>query len=221
MKIDLENELVIWKNGRDRQPVLVRGARQVGKSYTIEEFGKQHFHNLVTVNFEFQPELKKCFTTLVPSDIINKIQLLTGSQIYDEKTLLFLDEIQECPNAIMSLRYFKEQRGKLAVIGAGSLMEFALNSPDFRMPVGRVQFLYLEPLSFGEFLAATGNGQLRQHLSAVRLKDSVDDAVHARLMELLRTYIIVGGMPAVVKEYLVGKNFADCSRIQNSLLQTY
>ena len=221
MKRDMERDLFNWKERKDRLPLLLRGARQVGKSYIVEEFGKKAFKNIVIVNFEFRPELKQCFTTLDPVEIINKLQLLMGENIEAEKTLLFLDEIQECPNAIMALRYFKEKHDRLAVIGAGSLMEFALNSSDFKMPVGRIQFIYLEPLSFGEFLTASGNELLRSHLRGIRLNSVFDDAVHQKLMDLLRIYLIVGGMPAVVKEYLESRNFLNCQRIQNSLLQAY
>ena len=221
MKRDLEKDLFNWKESKDRLPLLLRGARQVGKSYIVEEFGKKAFKNVVIVNFEFRPELKQCFTTFDPIEIINKLQLLTGENIEVEKTLLFLDEVQECPNAIMALRYFKEKLTRLAVIGAGSLMEFALNSLDFKMPVGRIQFIYLEPLSFGEFLMASGNEQLRHYLGQLQLNSVFDGAVHKKLMDLLRTYLIIGGMPAVVKEYLESRNFLNCQRIQNSLLQTY
>ncbi len=221
MKRDIEKELFNWKEHKDRLPLLLRGARQVGKSYIVEEFGKKAFKNLVVVDFEFSPELKQCFTTLDPVEIINKLQLLMGVSIEVETTLLFLDEIQECPNAIMALRYFKEKYSRLAVIGAGSLMEFTLNSPDFRMPVGRIQFIYLEPLSFGEFLTASGNEQLRHYLQGIRLNSVFDDVIHQKLMDLLRIYLIVGGMPAVVKEYLENRNFLNCQRVQNSLLQTY
>ena len=221
MRRDLEGDLFNWKERKDRLPLLLRGARQVGKSYIVEEFGKKAFKNVVIVNFEFRPELKQCFTTFDPIEIINKLQLLTGENIEAEKTLLFLDEIQECPNAIMALRYFREKHDRLAVIGAGSLMEFALNSSDFKMPVGRIQFIYLEPLSFGEFLTASGNEQLRNYLGQIQLNSVFDDSVNKKLMDLLRIYLIVGGMPAVVKEYLESRNFLNCQRIQNSLLQTY
>ncbi|MBI5555283.1 MAG: AAA family ATPase [Elusimicrobia bacterium] len=117
MKRELEQELFNWKEHKDRLPLLLRGARQVGKSYLIEEFGKKAFKNMVVVNFEFRPELKQCFTTLDPIEIINKLQLLRGVTIEAENTLLFLDEIQECPKAIMALRYFKEKYNRLAVIG--------------------------------------------------------------------------------------------------------
>ncbi len=173
MKRDLEKDLFNWKECKDRMPLLLRGARQVGKSYTVEEFGRKAFKNTVIINFEFRPELKQCFTTFDPVEIINKLQLLMGENIEVEKTLLFLDEIQECPNAIMSLRYFKEKYDRLAIIGAGSLMEFALNSSDFKMPVGRIQFIYLEPLSFGEFLTASGNDLLRRHLQEIRLNVNI------------------------------------------------
>ncbi|MCK4995170.1 MAG: ATP-binding protein [Candidatus Omnitrophica bacterium] len=221
MKRDIKRDLFSWKERTDRLPLLLRGARQVGKSYIVEEFGKKAFKNVVIVNFEFRPELKQCFTTLDPVEIINKLRLLMGEAIESEKTLLFLDEIQECPNAIMALRYFKEKYNRLAVIGAGSLMEFALNSSNFRMPVGRVQFIYLEPLSFSEFLTASGNEQLRRYLGEIGLNSVVDGAVHQKLMGLLRIYLIVGGMPAVVNEYFESRNFLNCQRIQNSLFQTY
>ncbi|MFH1288184.1 MAG: AAA family ATPase, partial [bacterium] len=197
------------------------GARQVGKSYVVENFGKTAFQNLVVVNFEFQPELKQCFTTLDPVDIINKLQIIMGVKIEEEKTLLFLDEIQECPDAIMALRYFKEKKERIAIIGAGSLMEFALKSPDFRMPVGRIQFLYLGPMSFGEFLSVSGNEQLRQYLWGVKVNSDFDEVVHGKLLELLRMYLILGGMPAVIRDYIKNKDLLSCQRIQNSLFQTY
>lgn len=221
MKRDIEKELYYWKVQRDRFPLIVRGARQVGKSWTIESFGKSAFKNVVVVNFEFQPELKQCFNTLDPVEIINKLQLIMGVKIEEEETLLFLDEIQECPNAIVSLRYFKEKMERLAIISAGSLVEFALKSPDFRMPVGRIQFLYMEPLSFGEFLSVTDNGQLRNYLSGVTLNSVFDDLIHNKLLELFRLYLILGGMPAVLKNYTESKDLLSCQRIQNSLLQTY
>ena len=221
MKRDLIQDLFKWKERRDRLPLLLRGARQVGKSFIVEEFGKKAFENTVVVNFEFKPEFKHCFNTFDPIEIINKLQLLTGEKIEAGKTLLFLDEIQECPNAIMALRYFKERYDQLAVIGAGSLMEFALNSSDFKMPVGRVEFIFLEPLSFAEFLTASGNDFLRRYLQDIHVNSALDDVVHQKLMDLLRTYLVIGGMPAVVKEYLDSRDLLNCRRIQNSLLQTY
>ncbi len=221
MHRDIENELILWKTQKEHYPLIIRGARQVGKSYLVETFGKAHFQNNVVVNLEFQPQLKNCFKSLDPSEIINKLQLLLGVQIREDNTLLFLDEIQECPQAIMALRYFKEKMPKLAVIAAGSLLEFVMRNPDFKMPVGRVQFLYLEPMSFSEYLDATGNQNLKKFLTDVKLTDSIDDVIHKKLLELLRIYIIVGGMPAVLNEYLSSKDLMNCQRIQTALLQTY
>ena len=152
MKRDIETHLIRWKNQKRHLPLLLRGARQVGKSYIIEKFGKEQFESFVLLNFEQNPEFKQCFTSLEPIKIVNAIQLITGRTILPGKTLLFLDEIQECPQAILALRYFKEQMSELHVIGAGSLLEFILNDANFQIPVGRIQFMYLRPLSFGEFL---------------------------------------------------------------------
>ena len=128
MRRDIEKDLLSWKSQKDQYPLIIRGARQVGKTYIIENFGKNNFQNTVSVNFEFQPQLKDAFQSLDPAEIINKLQLLLGAQIKQESTLLFLDEIQECPQAITSLRYFKEKMPGLAVIAAGSLLELALRT---------------------------------------------------------------------------------------------
>lgn len=221
MRRNIEKELISWKLQKERYPLIVRGARQVGKSYLVESFGKTHFQNCITVNFEFQPQLKDCFKSLDPLEIINKLQLVIGAQIKEDNTLLFFDEIQECPQAIMSLRYFKEKMPKLAVIAAGSLLEFALRSPDFRMPVGRIHFLYLEPMSFSEFLDVSGSQRLKQFLSEIKLTDSIEDIIHKRLFGLFRIYLIVGGMPAVQKEYLESQDLMNCQKIQTALLETY
>lgn len=221
MRRDIENDLVLWKSQKERYPLIIRGARQVGKSYLVETFGKNHFQNCVVINFEFQPQMKECFQTFEPLEIINKIQLILGVHIKENDTLLFLDEIQECPKAIMSLRYFREKMPKLAVISAGSLLEFAMRSPDFRMPVGRVQFLYLRPLSFSEYLEAVGHHELRNFLSGIKLTDQTDDLVHKKLFELLRIYLVTGGMPAVLNEYLSSRDLMDCQKVQSALLQTY
>lgn len=221
MRRDIEKELLEWKDNKNRYPLLIRGARQVGKSYIVEFFAKDNFKNCVVLNFEFQPSLKQCFSTLDPREIINKIQLVLGLEIDENNTLLFLDEIQECPEAIMSLRYFKEKMPKMPVIGAGSLLEFAMRETNIKMPVGRVEFLYLEPFSFSEFLTASGNNRLREYLLNIRLTDVFEEAAHQKLLELLRTYLIVGGMPAVIKEYLESGNLQNCQKIQSGILQTY
>lgn len=221
MKRDIEKDLLLWKNNKERYPLLIRGARQVGKSYIVESFAKDNFRNYIIVNFEFQPQLKECFNTFDPIEIINKLQLFFNVQIDKENTLIFLDEIQECPQAIVSLRYFKEKMPALPVIGAGSLLEFTLRKDTFRMPVGRIHFLYLEPLSFSEFLEASGNRQLREYVSKIEIGAKIEEIIHQKLLELLRLYLILGGMPAVIKDYVEHKDLMRCQNLHFGLLQTY
>jgi len=221
MKRDIEKALWAWKDQSGRLPLLIRGARQVGKTYLVQKFGKEAFSKTVSVNFEFQPQLKRCFDTFDPHEILNKLTLLLNQNIEPAITLLFLDEIQECPAAITALRYFKEKLPALHVVGAGSLLEFALNAENFKMPVGRVQFLHLSPLSFGEFLNALGHDKLRNYLSTVEIKDAIDEEVHNHLLTLVRQYLSVGGMPAIVDEYAKSQNLGTCQSTQTGILQTF
>jgi uncharacterized protein len=221
LKREIEKELYLWRARENRMPLLIRGGRQVGKTYLVEAFGREAFSHCMTVNFEFQPELKRCFETLDPKEILNKLGLLLKQDIQPGETLLFLDEIQECPSALTALRYFKEKLPSLHVIGAGSLLEFTLKAQDFRMPVGRVQFLHLYPVSFAEFLNALGHTKLQELLSTVQEHDSIDEVIHQKLLDLVRQYFTLGGMPAVVDEYLKTQNLSTCHNIQSSIIQTY
>ena len=148
MKRTLEKDLLKWKDRKNRYPLLLRGARQVGKTYLIDYFGKSYFESFVSVNFEAQPEASACFKSLNPEEILIKLQSILKKPIYPGKTLLFLDEIQVCPQAILALRYFKEKLPALHIIAAGSLLEFTLIDVKFSFPVGRVEFRYLKPFSF-------------------------------------------------------------------------
>ncbi len=217
----IESRLKEWKDQPGRMPLLIRGARQVGKSHVVEAFGREHFARTVVINFEKQPEYKQAFTSLVPSRICEMLSLLSKQSIKHGETLLFLDEIQECPQAIMALRYFKEEMPGLHVIGAGSLLEFALNDEQFRMPVGRVQFYYLKPLSFKEFLIVTGNDALLNYLSQATFHTGIEPVIHQRALELLSKYFFLGGMPAVIQSYLNTENILACQEIQANVLMTY
>lgn len=221
MQRSIEQYLLNWKNQAARLPLLIRGARQVGKSFVVKKFAEINFENSVTVNFEYSPEYISLFDTLNPEKIVNAIGVLAGQQIIPGKSLLFLDEIQECPMAVKALRYFKENMPNLHVIGTGSLLEFILNDKDFSMPVGRVQFLYLKPLSFREFLTALGKDTLNEFLSSVTLQTEIPEAIHQQLLKLVREYMILGGMPAVVQDYLENKNFILAQNLQTVLLSTY
>lgn len=221
MKRKIEADLLIWKNRSTHPPLLLRGARQVGKTFVIEQFGRQYFENLASVNFEQRPALKKCFENLEPQKIIANLEIALNQNIRPDKTLVFLDEIQDCPEAILSLRYFKEQMPGLHIIGAGSLLEFVLNSDAFRMPVGRVQFLHLRPLSFIEFLEALGLEKLCAYLHEIAIDVPMMPGIHEQLIQLFREYLALGGMPAVLSTYLETKSLQYCQQIQTGLLSTY
>jgi len=217
-----EQYLLRWLKRVDRSPLLIRGARQVGKTYLVEQFGKQHFPQLVIINFELMPDCIDCFTSLDPVVIIQSLQVVTGLTIDPKNTLLFLDEIQDCPNAIMALRYFKEKMPALAVIAAGSLLEFTLNDESFRMPVGRVEFLYLYPLSFKEFLLALGETHVVNWIESVTLGDALLSPIHEKCLKLVKEYCLVGGMPEVVAHYVKNReSLIELQTLQSKLLQGY
>lgn len=221
MKRDVEESLLSWKIKHNRKPLILRGARQVGKTYIVEKFLKNHFPSFVKIDFEQMREAKNCFDTRVPEKIVAKLEVLSGEHITPGQTLLFLDEIQACPEAIMALRYFKEQMPELHVIAAGSLLEFVLNGPDFSMPVGRVEYLYIKPLSFNEFLSATKNEPLKRQLASITLQNPPDQVVHNKALECVRQYMALGGMPAVIQEYTASKSWLSSQQEQSTILNTY
>jgi predicted AAA+ superfamily ATPase len=219
MKRDLSAYLLSWKNSQDRKPVLLRGARQVGKSYLAKELGRQ-FDDYIEINFELEPVFKSFFDKdLNPGRIIRDIALSTGHTITPGKTLLFLDEIQECPNAITSLRYFYEKMPRLHVIAAGSLIEFALEETG--LPVGRINPLYLYPLSFMEFLTAKGHNMLREEIENHPPGEEVPEYFHQKLLEILGEYMTVGGMPKAVSVWLETEDLKKCNAIHQDLIDTF
>ncbi|HUX57435.1 MAG TPA: AAA family ATPase [Bacteroidales bacterium] len=221
MKRDIYETLCRWKDEVNRRPLLIRGARQTGKTYIVNEFGQKNFTSLITINFERNPEYKDIFSSNNPVENLEKISLYTGKRTVPRKTLLFLDEIQECPQAIMSLRYFFEELPAIHIIAAGSLVEFTLASEDFKMPVGRIQYLYLFPLSFGEFLSAIGEENLRSYLFDFSKLTNLPETLHNKLNEYVRKYFLTGGMPAVVREYCTSHDMLNCQKIQRSIIDTY
>ncbi len=221
MKRDVHNILMQWKAESNRRPLLIRGARQVGKTYVVRRFGREEFENYLELNFEKNPEYKEIFTSIDPVEIVEKITLFTQGNVNVGNTLLFLDEIQDCPAAITSLRYFFEEMPGLHVIAAGSLVEFTLNSENFRMPVGRIQYLYMFPMSFGEFLDALGETALRKHANHKSELQKLPNALHVRLLDYVRKFFLLGGMPAVLHEYCLSRDIKKCQRIQQSIVDTY
>jgi len=215
MKRFLLKELETWKTASLRKPLVLRGARQVGKSWLIDEFGRQ-FDSYVKINFEKQPEVASFFADeLDVPTLIEKLSVLTHQKIIPGKTLLFFDEIQECQRALLALRYFKEECPELHVVAAGSLIDFALDS--IGIPVGRVQFLYLYPLSFSEFLVALDREDLLQYIN----KFTFDIPIHKQLLELVKTYFWLGGMPAVIDAWLQTKDINTVQDVQDELVLAY
>ena len=209
------NELNEWHNDSSRKPLLLRGARQVGKSWLVREFGKK-FENFVEINFEKQPEVAEFFSgNLDIPSLLEKLQIYTGKKITPKNSLLFLDEVQECPRAITALRYFKEELSELPVIAAGSLIDFALE--EIGMPVGRVQFLYLHPLSFREFLLVQERADLCDYIA----KKDIATAIHEQLLEQVKTYFWLGGMPAIVDAWIKEKNPEHCQQLQEEIITSY
>ncbi len=221
MKRSIEAELNRWKVEPLRMPLLIRGARQVGKSFTVEKFGKKNFEQTVTINFELKPSLKDCFRDLDPTKIIRDIELALKVQIRPGTTLLFLDEVQLCPEAIASLRYFKELMGDLHVIAAGSLLEFSLEGKNISFPVGRVQSIYMRPLSFLEFLQVMDEDQLIQFILSYEWGMEIGQAVHERLMDQVKIYFFIGGMPGAIAKYQATKSLQDAQNYLMTLINLY
>ncbi len=222
MKRDLENKVLIpWRGKKDRRPLLLRGARQVGKTYLVRDFAQAQFEQLVEINFELRPDLIPLFDELDPAVLIKNLNIVLNVQMTPGKTLLFLDEIQACPRALMALRYFYEKFPELHVIGAGSLLDFCLEDKEFRMPVGRVQYAYLQPLSFQEFLSVTGQQQLREALGDLSLQHPFPETIHRTLLKQLRQYLLIGGMPAVVQQSVTDPVSMEYKNLQTLILQTY
>ncbi len=219
MKRLFEKELYIWKNKEERKPLIVRGARQVGKTYCIEKFAKENFDNLVKIDFEKNISFKQIFDGDFEIDeIIDLISVQVNKEIVIGKTLLFLDKIQLCPRALMSLRYFYEDKPDLHIIVAGSLLEFELEKISF--PVGRVEFKFMYPLTFEEFLLATENSKLLKYRPKLSSKKKVQEVIHQKFLKLLREYFIVGGMPEAVKTF-VSKSIKEVSKIHSNLIEAF
>jgi uncharacterized protein len=220
MKRTLETELITWKSKEEHLPILLRGARQVGKSYLVEDFGKHHFESVATVDFENRPELKSAFSIRDPKEILSRLEIALAKPIQENRTLLFLDEIQLCPEALISLRYFKEQMPQLHVIAAGSLLEFLLHDENFSFPVGRVEFLYLHPLSFLEYLEAV-SPFICERIKKYDLSAIPSQFEHEELLKWVRRYFFTGGMPAAVKASLNEHSLHDSQRTHHRILQAY
>lgn len=213
-------DLSSWRDRPDRKPLILRGARQVGKTYLVEHWGRSAFDAVVTVDLEREHHLHSVFDQSDPSKLLQELSLLKGQCLVPGTHLLFLDEIQACPRALAALRYFAELVPNLHVIAAGSLLDFALRDFAHAMPVGRVEYQFLYPLSFEEFVRASLGDALADVLRTHHLGDAITGAVARRLEETLRHYLLVGGMPAAVDAHVQQAPLIDVQRVQYSIVAT-
>ncbi len=222
MERSIDKELAAWKESPLRVPLLIRGGRQVGKTFAIEKFGRKHFDNLVTINFERERRFCPLFDeSLKPETILRNLETIAQVPIKPGKTLLFFDEIQACPRAVMALRYFKEEMPELHVIGAGSLLEFSLKGENFSFPVGRVEFRYMFPLSFKEFLHAAGDSKLVKELEQAAPNNPLSNAIHSYALNKVRDYFQIGGMPQSIIAFLKTNSPIEWKKAQQMILDTY
>lgn len=220
MKRNAIQELVAWKSSEDRKPMVLKGARQVGKTWLMKEFGQNYYDSYVYFNFDEEDELKSIFeANKNPQRIIELLSLITGEKILPEKTLIIFDEIQECPEALNTLKYFKEKANEYHVIAAGSLLGTLLAQPK-SYPVGMVNLLDIYPLTFDEFLEATDES-LYAYYSSIQKEQLIEEIFHNRLLEAYNYYLIIGGMPECVSSWIAHKDPAKISQIQKELIEVY
>lgn len=214
--------LTAWHNNAQRRPLLLRGARLVGKSHSVRTWAKNSGLELIEINFEEQPRFKELFEkNLDPIRILDELSVLLNRSMRLKNCLLFFDEIQSAPKALTALRYFYEKLPETLVVAAGSLLEFVIQEQGF--PVGRVESLYLFPLSFFEFIEALGQKKLIEFLDSYSIDSGkqIPTLIHEELLKLLQLYYRIGGMPKVIASYLETKDYSTVSREQNIILSGY
>ena len=213
-------KLINWKEDKDRKPLILRGARQVGKTYILKQFGKENYEGIVYCNFDHDMQLHSIFeNTKDPVSILEQLSFVYGKAIVPEKTLIIFDEIQECPNALNSLKYFEEEANEYHVVSAGSLLGIRLSHTSF--PVGKVDFLDMYPMTFTEFLEADGQKNLVDYMNSIKKIENIPDIFFNKLSEKLKAYFIIGGMPEVVASWTKYKDMEKVNKIQDNILKSY
>lgn len=220
MKRFIMEKLIHWKNSKDRKPLILKGARQVGKTYILKEFGKNNYENVAYFNFDHDIGLAELFlNTKNPKTIIEQLSIANGKKINPETTLIIFDEIQECPDALNSLKYFCEEARAYHVACAGSLLGIRLAKTSF--PVGKVDFLNLYPMTFSEFLVANNNENLVEYMSQIKKVQKMPKLFETKLIEQLKIYYIIGGMPEVVYSWVNDKDIEKVNKLQKNILDAY
>lgn len=217
MKRLAEKDILEWKDSSRRKPLIIRGARQVGKTWLVENFLARQFDSFVKIDFEKRRDIHIYFEgNLDPKNILNYLELEAG-RIIPGKTLLFFDEIQACPRAIIALRYFYEQIPQLHVIAAGSLLEFAFG--EISIPVGRVQYLHMHPMTFYEYLLAMEKETIAEYV--LKSPADVDAEIQKKILNELRSYFFIGGMPECIKVYRDSGSMIEAFNVQSEILVSY
>jgi uncharacterized protein len=219
MRRDCLSDLLDWKSRSDRKPLLVKGARQVGKTWAVRALGKS-FEHFVEINFEREPAFGAIFERgLEPKRIVQELSAAVGQAIVPGKSLLFFDEVQQSLPAVRSLRYFHEELGELHLVAAGSLLNMVLD----QVPtgVGRLNYLNLYPMTFAEFLDAAGESMLREKVRGLRVDEPLLDIHHDKLLHRVRQYMLLGGMPAVLSSFFREGDILTCQRLQGDLLHSF
>lgn len=218
----ITEKLINWANNSYKKPLILEGARQVGKTYIANEFGKKNYENVVYCQLEGNEKLKSCFDILDPYEIIKRIENEKREKIIKEKTLLILDEIQNVKGALTSLKYFCEQAPEYNIIALGSLLGVAVNREETSYPVGKVDTLKMYPLNFEEFLIATGNEELNDKIRNCYNKNiKLDDYYHDEALKLYQIYLYVGGMPEIINTYVRDNNEIIINEYQNEIIKAY
>ena len=210
-----------WIKDSDRKPLVLRGARQVGKTWLVRDLAQRHGRTLVELNMERRPELADHFRSNDPRRAVSDLSADLGIPISPETCLLFIDEVQATPHLLAFLRWFHEDLPEMPVVAAGSLLDFALRDHEFSMPVGRISYCYLEPVSFYEFLEASGNELLKTALVAAEETLELNPRLHQRALELFSEYCLVGGLPEVVSDWIAKRDDARRLQLQRDLIATY
>jgi len=222
LKRFVEKDLEIWFRRKSRKPLVVRGARQVGKSTLVREFAQKHRLTLHEINLERYPNLGKNFEKLDINELLREFEYISGKgKVNSPNSLLFIDEIQAVPSAIKALRYFYEDYPGLPLIAAGSLLEFTLSHHNYSMPVGRIEYLYMGPMTIEEFLWAKNELSLLELIGNYNFESGLPENAHQRLLKLQREYLIVGGMPEAVQQYVETNDFNEVMNVHSSIIETY
>ena len=220
MKRLITKKLIEWKKSKNRKPLILKGARQVGKTYILKEFGRDNYENVAYFNFDHDRYLYDLFEhTKDPIRIMEQLSFIHGKAIKKETTLIIFDEIQECPNALNSLKYFYEEAPDYHIVCAGSLLGIRLSHTSF--PVGKVDFLEMYPMTFLEFLSADNCQNLVDYLDSINQIENIPEPFFIRLEEKLKAYLIIGGMPEVVLSWVTDKDMEQVNKIQSNILKSY